>query len=263
MEFFILKTLDQVHHSDWPRIFPRDVCQLPNQDYFAIYFCLKLQKNERTWTPRGANPRCPPTLDVPKLLIIQVFVQKKDAVACDELRELTSTYQQLVIHRWHCFYLLHLSCNLLRFHTRSEVLHLVSENLPATWVIFFKWLISLLLVIGKIHYNAGYWLMAILGKWPTHKQWNFLVSRNISFGAQYWVSETQGKWLSKRNNSYSGHSKIIMCSDVEGRSVSVSTLSYLQLVRIDLFLYCTSTNVISLPRLVRKNRNKCQCNKLV
>ena len=49
--------------------------------------------------PPGGLSWCPPTLGVPKLPIIKVFVQKKDAVACDELGELTNTYQQLVIHR--------------------------------------------------------------------------------------------------------------------------------------------------------------------
>ena len=68
------------------------------------------------------------------------------------------------------------------YQIRSSSSGLRKANLPATWVISFNWLISYLSFIDKMHYNWGYGLVAISGKWPTHKQWNFLVSRNIFFG---------------------------------------------------------------------------------
>ena len=46
------------------------------------------------------------------------------------------------------------------YQMRSSYSDLRKANLPATWLIFFKWLISFLSVIGKIHYNGG------MGWWP-------------------------------------------------------------------------------------------------
>ena len=139
-------------------------------------------------------------------------------------------------------------------------------NLPATWVIFFNWQISYLSVIGKMHYNQGYGLVAIPRKWPTHKQWNFLVSKNIFFGYNNNTilsmrktrevvvqKKLQLQWSSKLN---------YVCWWWGGDRFSVSMLCYLQLVSIFPFLYCTSTHIMSLC-LVWKNRKKCQSNKLV
>ena len=40
--------------SGGSRIFPRGVRQLPKVLLFFNFFCRKLHKNERIWTPRGA-----------------------------------------------------------------------------------------------------------------------------------------------------------------------------------------------------------------
>ena len=43
----------------------------------------------------------------------------------------------------------------ISYQMQSSFSGLRKVNLPATLFIFFKWLISFLLVIGKIHYNGG------------------------------------------------------------------------------------------------------------
>ena len=76
MEFFHTQTLDQVHYSYVPRIFPRGVHQVPNWDYFTIFLDLKLHENKIIWTLVGSL-WCP-LLDPPMLVVIQVFAQEND-----------------------------------------------------------------------------------------------------------------------------------------------------------------------------------------
>ena len=110
----------------------------------------------------------------------------------------------------------------------SSSFGLRKANLPATWFIFFKWLISFLSVTCKINYNGGYGLVAIPGKWPAHKQWKFWCPEIFSLvhTAQYlWVSQTQEKWPSEQNTIYSSHKND---NGKEWGRVSLSTVTYFQ-----------------------------------
>ena len=131
---------------------------------------------------------------------------KSIVVACDELRgssqtltiDFQTTYEKSP--KWSHQTLTSTPCQI-----KSSSSVWKNQNLQITWVLFFNWLIGYLprtplswlflwqlfmrwdhtgvppvkLVIGKMHSNRGYGLVTIPRKWPTHKQWNFLVPKNI------------------------------------------------------------------------------------
>ena len=140
------------------------------------------------------------------------------------------------------------------FHSRSEVL---------CWVEKQKLTLHLSHILQVDIW--GYGLVAITRKWPTHKQWNFLVSQNIFFGYNSTIlsmKKTREVVIQKKLQLHWSSKLNYVCWWWGGDRFSVSMLCYLQLVSIFPFSYCTSTHIMSLC-LVWKNRKKCQCNKLV